>query len=145
MSMKPPHAAHDAVQTLLDTLVDIGEGYDILIERAEPSITGLLRDVADQHARDISEIRQTTRNSGFEPDSSGTVMSQVHIAVVKFRDFVSDIDRGILESVADGESNVLQTYDAAINTLPQSHDLQGVLISQRQQLRGKISALFEAA
>lgn len=145
MSKTPSHAVHDAVQRLLDTLVDVREGYGVLIDRAEPSIKGLLRDVVDQHDKDISEIKETAHRDGLEPDTSGTLMSEVHKAVVRFRDLVSDLDRGVLEVVGDGESNVISTYDRTLDALPQSHDLHGVLMAQRQQLRGKISALFEAA
>ena len=139
------HAAHNNVQSLFDTLIDVCEGYEELINRADPSIKGLIKDVADQHAKDIAEIETVAKTSGMELDRSGTLMSEVHKAAVKMRDLFTDIDKDVLTAVGEGEKNVLSTYDSAIKELPDTHKLHGILHTQRQELRGKINALFEAA
>jgi len=145
MSETLNHSAQDRVQTLFDTLVDVCEGYEVLIDRAEPSIRTLIKDVADQHTKDIAEIETVARSNGTELDRSGTLMSEVHKAAVKMRDLFSDLDQDVLKAVGDGEKSVLSTYDSALEQVPDSHDLHGVLRTQRQELRGKVTALFEAA
>jgi len=145
MSETLNHSAQDRVQTLFDTLVDVCEGYEVLIDRAEPSIRTLIKDVADQHTKDIAEIETVARSNGTDLDRSGTLMSEVHKAAVKMRDLFSDLDQDVLKAVGDGEKSVLSTYDSALEQVPDSHDLHGVLRAQRQELRGKVTALFEAA
>ncbi len=145
MSNVSNHATYNCVQTLLDTLIDVEEGYAVLVERADPSIRPLIQKVAHQHADDITDIEQTAQSCGIELDHSGTVMGEIHKAAVKFRDFVSDIDRDVLTSVADGEENVVKMYGTAIKELPHTHKLHILLTHQREELRGKISDLFAAA
>ena len=130
---------------LFDTLIDVNDGYDELIARAEPSVRGMLKDLSDQHKHDIAEIETTAKSSGIEVDRSGTLMGDVQKAVVRVRDWLTDIDANVLEAVAHGEENVVSSYNSAIKSLPSSHDLHTVLTDQRQNLRGKISALFHAA
>ncbi|MCI5111440.1 MAG: PA2169 family four-helix-bundle protein [Marivita sp.] len=144
MPSKTTHTAHNCVQSLFDTLIDISEGYTLLIERAEPSIRAFIRDLADQHTRDISVIDAQASAHGFELDRSGTVMSEVHKAAVKLRDLFSDLDRTALEAVAEGEENVVKRYDDAIKCLSPDDTLHTTLVEQRSALRSKIADIFEA-
>lgn len=139
------HATINCVQSLFDTLIDVSKGYQELVQRADASIQGLIQDLADQHARDIEEIEATARQSGIELDRSGTLMSDVQKAVVKFRDLVSRLGPNVLEAIADGEETVVKRYDSAVKDLPEDHDLRTVLTRQRHTLRGKIGDLFSAA
>jgi uncharacterized protein (TIGR02284 family) len=130
---------------LFDTLIDVCDGYEVLIDRADPSIKTPIQDVADQHTKDIAEIETVAKTRGMELDRSGTLMSEVHKAAIKMRDLFSDIDQDVLTAVGEGEKSVLCLYDSAIKELPETHRLHGILNTQRQELRGKINALFEAA
>ncbi|OSQ44577.1 PA2169 family four-helix-bundle protein [Marivita geojedonensis] len=145
MSEPENHAAHNCVQSLFDTLIDVNEGYKELVKRAEPEVRDIIQDVADQHSRDLSEIEAVALKNGVAPDRSGTVMSEVHKTAVRLRDLFTDIDRHVLEAVGEGEENVVSAYDSAIKHLPASNDLHSVLVTQRRRLQGKIVALFEAA
>ena len=139
------HVSINCVQSLFDTLVDVSEGYEELVQRADTSIRGLIRDMADQHEKDIAEIDKTAKRCGIELDNSGTLMSDVQKVVVKFRDHVSKLGPNVLEAIAGGEETVVKRYDSAIKDLPEDHELHTVLTRQRQTLRSKIGDLFSAA
>lgn len=138
------HTIHNCVQSLFDTLIDISKGYAVLVERADPAVEGFIQDLADTHTRDIAEIEIAAKKQGVELDRSGTMMGEVHKAAVKVRDHISDIDSNALEAVADGEENVVKRYNSAIAETSEADELHNVLVTQRQELRGKIANIFEA-
>lgn len=139
------HEAHNCIQSLFDTLIDIGEGYDVLLERAEPAARASIKILATLHRTAIDKIDALAAEQGFELDHSGTLMSEVHKAAVKLRDLFSDIDRNALEAIVDGEENVIKRYDDAIRCLSPDNPLHRELIAQRDALRIEMTKIFEVS
>lgn len=145
MSTTTNHTRHNCLQSLFDTLIGISQGYEAMIERAEPSVRAYVADFSQQHDRDIREIERIASEEGFELDHSGTVMGNVHKTAVKLRDLFSDIDKGAMQAVADGEENVVKRYDDAIKSLSPEDTLHTILTEQRNALRSWIATLPETA
>lgn len=138
------HTLYNCVQSLFDTLIDISEGYDLLLERSDPTARPYIADLATQHKTAVEKIDAIASAQGFELDRSGTLMSEVHKVAVKLRDMFSDIDRDALEAIAKGEENVIKRYDDAIECLSPTDELHDELIAQRDALRTAIVKIFEA-
>ncbi|MCR9108871.1 DUF2383 domain-containing protein [Marivita sp. XM-24bin2] len=143
MSETARHDLHNCVQSLFDTLIDIREGYDEFVERAEPSIRGCIQDLRSQHDEDIAAIERVASKQGLELDRAGTLMANVHKAVVRIRDTFTDLDGDALNTVADGEETVVKRYDDAIKCLSPQDPLHDTLKGQRDTLQSKINNILQ--
>lgn len=143
MSETTRHDLHNCVQSLFDTLIDIREGYEEFVERAHPSIRGSIQDLRSQHSEDIAEIERVASRQGLELDRAGTLMADVHKAVVRLRDMFTDLDGDSLEAVADGEETVVKRYDDAIKCMSPGDPLRETLQGQRDTLQSKINNILQ--
>ena len=137
-------AKQDALQTVVDHLVDVSEGYDTLLKRADAPVRDHVRAVADLHAIHLVELRSALRDAGTKPDMSGTIMGTVHKTVVTLRDTFGELDEDVLAAVERGEDQVVSAYDSAIDTVSSQHGLRGVLIKQRNALSDQIEQMAAA-
>lgn len=145
MSTITNHTFYNCVQSLFDTLIDVSEGYKLLLDRAAPNARPFIAEVAQQHETAIEKIDAIATANGMELDRSGTLMSEIHKVAVRLRDLVTDIDRDALDAIARGEENVIKRYDDAIECLSPDDDLHAELIAERDALRNSIEKISEAA
>lgn len=104
----------DALQALLTRTLDARAGYDTMLPKAEAEIVQILKKLREEHHQHGDRIAAMILAHGGDPDTSGSLMSEVNKAVVSLRALFDDLDEDVLDSVADGEGHVLNAFDAAI-------------------------------
>jgi Domain of unknown function (DUF2383) len=112
----------DALMSLYDRTVDSVQGYEKMVEKAEPSFRETAEQFRALHARHAEHLALLLGNLGFEASGDGTIMGTVNRAVVTFRSFFDDIDEDVMDQVRSGEDWVLKAFDEAIA----EHDGLGV-------------------
>jgi uncharacterized protein (TIGR02284 family) len=103
-----------ALQTLLTRLVDVRDGLDTMIDRADPDVAPVLRKLREEQHEDAERVSAMIVAHGGEPDTSGSTMSTVNEAVVSLRALFDRIGRDAVERAAEGEGHVLSAFDDAI-------------------------------
>ncbi|MCK0149511.1 PA2169 family four-helix-bundle protein [Marivita sp. S6314] len=133
------------LQRLVDTLIDVGEGYDVMLSRGDADLRKHVKPIADLHAEHLVALKDAMSARGDAPDTSGTAMGAVHKTVVSFRDMIGGLDDDVLDAVQRGEQRVLSAYDDALEDLRQDDPTSDLIAKQRQALSKEIKALDAAA
>ena len=144
MPITSSHTLQDRVQALLDRLVDIAHGYDLIVDRAPASIRRLVAEIAEQHLRDIEELDRLASDRDIPLDRDCTDMIAGDQIAARLRDVFADDDRNTLDAIVIGEEIVVKRYDEVIACLAPDDDLHGVLLGHRDGLRQKVAQIFEA-
>ncbi len=144
MPITSSHTLQDRVHALLDRLVDIGDGYDLIIEHAPASIRDLVAKIAEQHTKDIAEIETLASERDIALDRDCADLLEGDRIATRLQDVFADNDRNTLNAIVIGEEIVVKRYDDAIACLTPDDDLHGVLLGQRDELRNKVAQIFEA-
>jgi uncharacterized protein (TIGR02284 family) len=132
----------DRLASLHTTLIDSRNGYDEALDDAEgKGLTPLFKEMIALRDKDIPEIAALLAAEGVEPDSSGSLMSTVHRAVISIRSLFSDLDETILPGLIDGEERVLKSYDEAIAAAGSGQAGLATLKRQRDRLAAKIAEM----
>jgi uncharacterized protein (TIGR02284 family) len=103
-----------ALITLHDRTRDAVRGYAVMLEKAEPSFQGTVRQFHDLHLRQAETLANLLQSQGQEVDRDGTLMGAVNEAVVSIRAFFDEIDADTLVQIRNGEDRILKAFDAAI-------------------------------
>ena len=135
----------DALQDLVDTLVDVNKGYAEMMERADDPVIAHVQPLAKRHAHDIECLLNEARSTTNAPDTTGSIMGQVHKLVVAARDATTGLDKDVLDAVKRGEDRVLDAYDTAIKVADYDSGLRQLLTEQRAALSKDVQALSAAA
>ena len=138
------HTLQDRVQALRGRLVDIGHGYDLIVDHAPASIRSRVAEIAEQHLRDIEEIDRLASGPDMPLDRACTDMIEGDRIASRLRDVFADDDHNALDAIVIGEEIVVKRYDEAISCLTPDDDLYDVLLGQRDALRQKVAQIFEA-
>lgn len=135
----------DALQDLVDTLVDVNKGYAEMVDRADDNVIAHVEPLAKRHAHDIECLLNEVRSTTNAPDATGSLMGQVHKFVVATRDATTGLDRDVLDAVKRGEDRVLDAYDTAIKAADYDSGLRKLLTEQRAALSKDVETLSAAA
>ena len=119
---------------LLDTL----QGFDKVVEKAEPEFQGVASDFLALHKTQAERVAQLLLALGHDPHDTGSLHGTVNRAAVEIRSWFDDIGHNILGSIAEGERALLDSFDAAIVASP-SPERRGVL----QQMRTELETLLQ--
>lgn len=144
MPITSSHTLQDRVQALLDRLVDISHGYDLIVEQAPASIRSLVAEIAAQHLNDIEEIDQIASDRDIPLDRDCMDRIAGDQIAARLRDVFADNDRNTLDAIVIGEEIVVKRYDEVIACLTPDDELHDILMAQRDALRHKVAQIFEA-
>lgn len=134
-----PHDEEIArLQDLHTRLIDMLDGYEKVLEKAEPEFVGVITEFQDLHLRQLDRVIALLQELGREPASDGSMMGTVNRAVVEVRSWFDDIGHNVLGAIADGEKRLLGDFDAAIEVTP-SVDRRARI----DQMRGETVTLLQ--
>lgn len=112
----------DALAQLHTLSVDTERGFDKMVKKAEPDFLPIAERFRALHGRHIARLDAMVREMGGLPDTDGSFMGTVNVAVVSLRAVFDAIDAEVMDQVRSGEANVMTAFDRAIAaSLPQGH------------------------
>jgi Domain of unknown function (DUF2383) len=120
---------------------DALEGYDKMLEKAEPSFRPTVSELIALHRAASQDLDVQLRDHGAAVDEDGSFMGTVHKTVVTLRSVVDDPDRDWIPGILDGEKRNLKKYDAAIAESLGDSTLEGMLRRHREALQRWVEAL----
>jgi uncharacterized protein (TIGR02284 family) len=133
----------DALHQVHTATNDVLTGYDTMLERAEPEIMPILRELTSMHRNhaDALKARLTAFGDSGEDDTSfrGTMNS----LAVTMRDWIADLDEDSLNTVKRGEKALLDIYDDALQNWSTQDDPQTaeLLNKHHQEIQAGITKI----
>ena len=122
-------------------VVDVIRGYDKLVERAEPDLEPLARRMAALHRGHHEGLHMALEARGHPPDSEGSFMGLVQENVIRIRSWVDDLDAHVVPRIREGEEQLIELYDEAIEAAPAGDRDRGVLEAQRAELAAEVERM----
>ena len=129
--------AERALQTLVTRVVDVKNGFDQVVDKAEEDFKPIAQEFCALHAAHLDKLRDALAEYGFDVDDGGSFMSKVNETVVAGRASVDDIDKDIMAQIRSGEQHVLNAFEDAQNKVGDD-PLRARLGAMRDELRGLI-------
>lgn len=120
---------------------DALEGYEKMLEKAEPSFRPTVSSLLEQHRAARQEIAGLLRERGAGTDGDGSFMGAVHKTVVTLRSVVDDPDGDWIPGILDGEQRNLDKYDDAIAEAAADPAVRATLSKHRERLQRSVDAL----
>ena len=134
--------AFDAKAAKVHTRVlDVIQGYEELVERAEPDLKPLAERMLALHRAHHEELHAMLAARGHAPDDGGSFMSLVQENVIRVRSWLDDMDRDLIPRIRKGEESLIEIYDDALAAAPVGGDGRATLESQRARLSGEVAAM----
>ena len=125
----------EALVELHTRLLDTLDGYDKIIEKAEPEFQAVAEEFAALHRGQSRRIAAMLVELGQEPDGDGSVFGSVNRAMVEVRSWFDDIGHNVMDALRQGEKHVHDGFEAAIAASP-SVERRGRLEIMRKELLG---------
>ena len=123
----------DALTQLHTLSVDTGRGFDKMVKKAEPDFLPTADRFRALHSRHTARLDAMVREMGGLPDTDGSFMGTVNVAVVSLRAVFDAIDADVMDQVRSGEANVIAAFDRAIAaSLPKGH--RDALVDMKTEL-----------
>ncbi len=142
MSSRELEALHDVHTATNDVL----KGYGEMANRVEPEIAPIIRRLTEMHQRHAAEQQsELTRLRDAGSDDS-SLQGTLNKAVVIVRDWVTDLDGGVLPAVRRGEESVAQHFKKAIDDFesPPSFSVMSLLKKQYDEIISETARLPKA-
>lgn len=133
--------AFDKTLDLKVAMDDALEGYETMLEKAEPSFKPTVTTLLEKHRSARDDIEALLRARGAEDGKDGSFMGAVHKTVVTVRSMVDDPDGDWIPGILDGEERNLDKFDAAIIEASDDPTLQATLRRHREALQQCVVAL----
>lgn len=105
---------HDLHTRLIDTL----DGYDKVLEKAEPQVLGVVEEFRGLHGGQAEKVRAMLLELGAGGGSDGSFRGAVNRAVVELRSWFTEIDRNILDVIVDAEKRLLGAFEDVFEASP---------------------------
>ncbi len=128
MNSSELEALHDVHTATNDVL----EGYGEMAARAEPEIGPIIRRLTNMHQRHAAEQQAELtrlRDAGSDDSSLQGTLNKV---VVIVRDWVTDLDGGVLPAVRRGEESIAQHFKKAMEDLQSNASSPLLALLKRQ-------------
>lgn len=133
------------LSSLHTALVDAREGYGKAIEKADDAdLVRQLRAVDGLHSDAHADVHRLLASRGAEIDEDGSLMGNVHKAVVSVRSAIVGLGEGSLASFASGEERNLTTYDDVIRE-ESDPAARATLAGHRDALAAKVAEIKRQA
>jgi hypothetical protein len=103
-----------ALVDLHTRLRDTIDGFDTILDKAEPEFRPVAADFRALHIRQAGAVASMLEQDGHDPAQDGSMFGTVNKAVVTVRSWFDDISVNIMDQVVSGEKHVLEAYDTAL-------------------------------
>ncbi|MEJ6389469.1 DUF2383 domain-containing protein [Gymnodinialimonas ulvae] len=133
--------AISAMSDIANTLADLIKGYEEMVDRADDDLKPIVQRLLAIHQGHAAEVFEHFERLGGQPGEAGSLMGLVHTAVATVRDWADALDASAIEAIADGEEQIVDTYDKAIEKVADRRDYADLLVKQRDDLKVQIDAL----
>ena len=122
-------------------VLDVIQGYDELIARAEPELEPVARRMAALHRAHHESLHMALEARGHPPDDDGSFMGIVQENVIRIRSWVDDLDEGVVPRIRKGEEQLMVLYDEAIEVAPAGDRDRSILEEQRSELAREVERM----
>lgn len=112
-----PAGDRDEIALLHDLhtrLVDMLDGFDKMLEKAEPEFLGVAADFRGLHRGQAERVCGMLAELGEDGGSDGSILGTVNRAVVEMRSWFTEIGPNILDGIVDDEKRLIGDFDAVI-------------------------------
>jgi uncharacterized protein (TIGR02284 family) len=133
-----------AAETVLTDISDAMGGYKTMIDEGEGGLIPVARGLYEMHQSHASALASAIDSSGGNPDDPGSFMETVHKSVATVRDFFGKLDASAIPQIVEGERNILDSYDKALEDARTGGALHEVLKQQRAELATEIDRLSKS-
>ncbi len=134
--LQPPGDAESGTQALAELhtrLLDTIEGYDKILDLAEPEFARIADDFRVLHIRQADSVAAMLSQDGHDPAQDGSIFGRVNRAAVVLRAWFDDISTNVMDSLVEGEKHVLEAIDTAIRAARDT-ERRRILTRQRAEL-----------
>lgn len=97
-------------------VADVIEGFEKLVEKAEPEFRPVATAFLDTHRKHHLELAAYLKREGHEGSENGTFFGKVNRAVIEARSWFEKVDEAVIDRVREGEKHVLDGYAEARDT-----------------------------
>jgi uncharacterized protein (TIGR02284 family) len=134
--------ATDSLKALHTALVDTRNGYEEAAKDAEtPALKTLFTEMVALKQRDHSDLHDSLRKLGEQPDESGSFMSTVHKTVIGVRAAITGLRSNAVSSFVMGEEQIVDEYDRALKECASNPAIAATLTRQKETLLKKIAQM----
>lgn len=123
----------DLIAKVHTRVLDTISGFDKLVEKAEPEFKPTAQSFLVAHSRHETVLAAYLAQCGREPDEDGSFIGTLNRAVIEARSWFEDVDKDILDRVADGERQLLETY-AEARDAGQTVEANAILTQQMAEI-----------
>jgi len=135
-----PDGALDALNSLHTLTIDSRNGFEKMVDKAEPEFRPVVERFRSLHHRQAGDLAAILAKRGHAVEDGGSMMGTLNEAVVSLRSFFDDIDEGTMPSIRRGEEHVLNAYAEALR-----HPLGPDEALQISSMRDDLVALLAAS
>jgi len=129
-----------SLKALHTSLIDALQGYEEGLKDAHgEGLAPLFAEMIAIHGKDADAISEQLKRLGADTDDRGSFMGTLDRTVMKISSLFTKLDEKFLPSLIDGEKQVLDHYDRAINASSPGNAEYPVLVKQREALRAKVA------
>jgi len=129
-----------SLKALHTSLIDALQGYEEGLKDAHgEGLAPLFAEMIAIHGKDADAISEHLKRLGADTDDRGSFMGTLDRTVMKISSLFTKLDEKFLPSLIDGEKQVLDHYDRAINASSPGNAEYPVLVKQREALRAKVA------
>lgn len=130
-----------AVSQLSTDIVDVVKGYSVMEDRADGDLKPIVQRLHALHETHSAALLSALETIGGRPEDTGSIMGMVHTAVATARDWFDSLDTTALPQIIEGEKRLITSYNDAIETTADLHELRDLLLDQRAAVQAQIDAL----
>ncbi|WP_322893334.1 MULTISPECIES: DUF2383 domain-containing protein [unclassified Yoonia] len=123
----------DLIAKVYTSVLDTISGFDKLVEKAEPSFKPAAQEFLTMHSRHEGVLAAYLAQAGRVPDDDGSFFGTINRAVIEARSWFEDVDRDVMDRVAEGEEQVLETY-AEARDVGQTIEANAMLTDQMAEI-----------
>jgi uncharacterized protein (TIGR02284 family) len=130
---------HAALVCLHARHVDMIKGFAKMVEKAEPAFRDTALRFHTMHAHHADTLARLLSDLGVQPNTDGTLMGSVHVAVISVRAFFDEIDDDVMDQIRRGEEKLLEAFDEAIAENA-AHGFHSTLKQMQTEVRETLNA-----
>lgn len=139
-SAEHPDPGHHPEDERLDRLAEVHtrvldtlNGFEKLIDKAEPDFVPVARAFHEMHTRHERDLADYLSKAGRSPQHDGSFFGTVNKAVIEMRSWFTEIDHNVMEQIKQGEKHVLEAYQSARNSA-QTLEANSILIRHMEEI-----------